>query len=169
MKNFILSVLFLALIPFTASAAPTAVAGTVPNLTVGGRTFTDLSNLIVLYAANQGSTYSTFRKRNSAVGYSVTAGKTLTIYAVRLISFFPTAAGSAIFQSDTDVGFNSASAPTNLVYFGGSAVSTVVYPPTAAGVSEMAIDFQVASGKYVGTGVPGSSAGGVIEVFGYEQ
>lgn len=96
-------------------AKPIGTLGTIPTLTVGGRVFTDLTNLLVLGAYNgTGTKYATFRKNNTSAGYFVTSGKTLTISALNVQSQDTSTSTSSVGlgYSTQDVGFNSASEPS---------------------------------------------------------
>ena len=76
-------------------AKPIGTLGTIPTITVGGRVFTDLDNLIVLTAYAQTGTAAgaTFREPVASSGYQVPGGQTLRILAVTARVVY--AAGSA--------------------------------------------------------------------------
>lgn len=107
-------------------ATPIGTLGTIPSLTVGGQVFTDLTTLIVLYGSVATTTrYTTLRKPGATSGYQVTTGKTMTIRAAKINYITPTGSPTINFlYGDTDVGINSASAPTNPVYLGGDSSSS---------------------------------------------
>lgn len=99
-------------------AKPIGTLGTIDTLTVGGRVFTDLTNLIILGMANGGGFNSTFRKQYptnvTGAGYQVTGGKSLTLWAAQILALG--ADNIQILYSDNDVGLSSGTAFTNPVY-----------------------------------------------------
>ena len=138
-------------------AIPIGTLGTIPTLTVGGRVFTDLTNLIILYGMSTTSTHnwSTLRKQNGSSGYTVTSGKTLTINAVTCITPNSTAPAVSLLYGTSDVGLDSGSAPTGAVYLaGGSSTNTIYISQCASSgsslsqISSGSVDFQVPAGKY---------------------
>lgn len=92
-----------------------SVVGARPNLVIGGMTFTDLDNLIVLTGSASASKWSTLRKQGTTVGYAVTAGKTLKVYAVQQTNEAASSLGIQLSQSDNDTGHNGTTAQTNAV------------------------------------------------------
>ncbi len=149
-----------------------------PYLLVGGQLFTDLANLIVLYASASGSATtdkSTFRLPNASSGYQVPASRTLRIYAARA-RIFATAAGGAgmfnILYGDADVGNAGNTAFTNPVYRGGVNInsqignkSSVSSPGNA--MFEEAFLFDVPTGKYPSTQCLDTANPANIIIFGY--
>lgn len=129
----------------------------VASLTVGGRVFTDLKNLIVLYCGNAASnTYSTARLPNATAGYEVPGGKTLRISAMRIASFSGTGSGTSIGigYSDNDAGIDVAvGSLTNPVHCGGSTGVTIVSGGRETGYfaadREASTNFTVPTGKYL--------------------
>lgn len=104
-------------------------------MVVGGVTFTDLENLLQLtaYAQGTGATNATFRLTSGSAGYQVPVGKSLYILAVRTIHIDTAVAASAtqsfnaqLCYADNDVGQASATAFTNQVYIGGSAIHAAI-------------------------------------------
>ncbi len=156
-------------------AKPIGTLGTIDTLTVGGRVFTDLVNIIVLGGYITTNTNSCLRKSNGAAGYAVTSGKTLTISAVRAQSGVTLSAtegvsGFSLAQADVDVGLDSASALTNPVYDRGTASFRTAYLFSAAGQNNVVdvggISLPVLATKYLA--VNGSSTAMSIMAFGYE-
>lgn len=132
------------------------VQGLKPTLQIGGRIFTDLSNLIVLTATvKTASRYTTLRKVGASAGYQVPVGKTFTAHAMRILG-----TGSAqmttgiLLYGDTDVGYDSASAPTNPIFPGGfSEVSAVramisIVNTTYYNSAEVSNFFKIIAQKY---------------------
>lgn len=154
------------------------IPSTRPTLQVGGRVFTDLTNLIVLGTRADGGQFGTFRDLNTNAGYQVTTGKTLTIHAARMI---PRDGGITthgnIFYGGNDVGLNSASAPTTPVYpIGDSSfivlkalLGTTGVPSdrTLEASNALNWDFQVPQSMYPQFTVTGSSA--LCIAYGYEN
>lgn len=100
-------------------AKPIGTLGTIDTLQIGGRIFTDLTNLIVLFSSVNSGTHATFLKTyptQGTSGYSVTGGKTLTVQAIQLFSQTAVNAFNLLYN-DIDVGFDSSTSFTNPVYF----------------------------------------------------
>lgn len=139
------------------------------NLVVGGRTFTDLTNLIVLSASDAaagGNTFSTLRAAGATSGYAVTALKTLTIevYGGNAEGGIPS---PVIGYGDTDVGQGSAAAPTNPVYLSGTNNKHTYVNSAASSPVYLNVRFPVPAGKYPFVKVFGASSFGMI-AYGYE-
>ncbi len=101
----------------TAVANPTAV----PSLTVGGRVFTDLANLITLYAfTTTALEYSCARKPTAAAGYTPSGAKKFVLHAAVNVTKATVADTSTVGYADNDLGVSSLAAPTNLVSLAGS-------------------------------------------------
>ncbi len=117
LERFGFALIGLLLLSTPAWADISGRSGTAPSVTVAGRTFTDLTNLKVLYCDLNGTgaiTYNACKLASGTASYQVTAGKTLTIEACQVIAQVPVA--SSYFNAgygDTDVGVRSAAAPTN--------------------------------------------------------
>lgn len=160
--------LFLA--SFSASAGPVGGSPAVPSLTVGGRVFTDLSNLITLYGYLGSNGKTTFRKTGAVSGYQVTSGKTLTLAAIRCFNdtAYTAGAGFQLFYSDNDTGVASVTVPTNPVYYGNDAANGWIYQAQSGVSLEQILNFPIPSGKYVG-GAGGASNSQSCWLFGYEQ
>lgn len=149
--------------------------GNIPLLTVGGRTFTDLTTLLVLVAYVTGANRSTARLPGATSGYQVTSGKT---YQIRAIQLAPsgTNGNGQLYYSDNDIGLSSGTALTNPIYqYGtvnaqgipivGSSTATI-----APALQQMPVHFNVAAQKYPGIEMT-NSGGGVnvgLHLFGYE-
>lgn len=145
-----------------------------PSITVGGRVFTDLKNLIVLRTAITnvgGATNGTGRLNTGSAGYQVTAGKTLKIKAVRAFGqTFTAAGGFYVCYSDNDVGVVSTTAFTNAKYSGNSSSLAICLNVNAIGVwYETAFDFDVPATKYAGAQQSSGTYQGMIEYYGYEE
>lgn len=118
------------------------------SLIIGGRTFTDLDNLIILAGYVVGGNYTTVRELNATAGYEVTAGKTLKILAIENT---PVDAGSSvdIGYGDDDKGVNAVSSPpTNAVPVCG-AIANMDFGASGAYIQrQQAINFEVPEGKF---------------------
>lgn len=149
--------------------------GTIDTLTIGGRVFTDLTNLITLYAAtNAVSTFATFRKNGSqvAAGYQVTSGKTLFIYAIQIQAEGAGGSEVAIAQTDTDVNLQSAGPLVSPIYFGTeSTIATpIIVGESGTGVVGITAGNPLGiatSGKYLSTDSLGTT-GCIVLAYGYE-
>lgn len=153
-------------------AKPIGTLGVIPTLTVGGWTFTDLTTLIILHAASSNSgDFYTLRKSNASAGYQVTAGKTYTINAVEIAM---ATVGSSIYYfgyGDTDVGFVSASPPTNAFYLANDSTLGGQLLPMALPVGQILgipMIFPIPALKYVFMSPAASAIVGSITTFGYE-
>ncbi len=144
--------------------------GTIPILTVGGRVFTDLTNLIFLIGSvNTAGRGCTGRKAGAASGYQVTAGKTLTIYAVKITCEDSAGAyGITLSQSDNDVGVNTATALTNAVVLCPLTTGFAIYAPASTGgQTTLEVSLPVLAAKYL-TGQASITRSGDFYTYGYE-
>lgn len=146
----------------------------IPFLQVGGRTFTDLSNLKVLYGhvVGAGNGNCTLRENNTSSGYVVPVGKTFKALAIKItvITSNSSSTPNNLLYADADVGLASSTAFTNPVYIINS--SAYYGLPSVLSTSnnqiESSIKFDVIAGKYLCFTNGGSVFAGSIEVFGYE-
>lgn len=138
-----------------------------PSLTVGGRVFTDLNNLITLSARVTGATYSTLRKPNGTSGYQVTAGKTLTIYAMKCVGISTTNAFKPGYGT-TDAGQNGAAPSGSVVFAGDIGTNTGFVISGAGSVLELAVNMTVPANDFPYI-VSGSASDCYCLAYGYEQ
>lgn len=120
------------------------------TLSIGGRVFTDLANLIYLYASAEANQYGTMRTQAGPAGYAVTSGKTLIIYAVRInILIADPASKIYIGYGDDDVGLSTPTAPTTPKFLAnvGQQASVILTTP-AVGLTETVLNFNVPATKY---------------------
>lgn len=145
----------------------------VPSLTIGGRVFTDVSSsLIVLYGNSVGGgalTNCGLRLGNGTAAYQVTAGKTLQIRAVKIMTSVTAAnSGCTFLYCDNDIGYRSNTAPTNPIYFGGSVSNFMGDGPFVAGqFTESAINFNIPATKFAGIITNGAGVY-YYQFYGYE-
>jgi len=141
--------------------------GNAPGLTVGGRVFTDLKNLIVLRAliGAGGNLYGTARQLNASAGYQVPTGKTLRVWAVREVTSVVNQAVN-IGYGDDDKGTSSASAPTNAVWQGGGVSLVLGKNSSQYGSYEYPTNFAIPAQKYPAA-YTDSTGGVVVEMWGY--
>ena len=147
--------------------------GPIPNLVIGGRTLTDIDNLIVLYAYVQGTTNTngTFRTK-AGVAYTPSGAKTFKILAVKTVGMITTVTanwGFGLGYSDNDVGVNGAVAYTNLVNLAGGA--TFFHPLSAIAPAsyEYPVDFTIPNGKYIACrSMTANLVVGHCFIYGYE-
>ncbi len=144
------------------------------QVTVGGRTFTNLANLKILIANVPGAgNWTTARDGSATAGYTPSGAKSFRVLAIRLVPSLNVTAKAYIAYGDNDKGVNSGSVATNPVYHGGGGIADYTFiagAPSAAGaygngISEMAVDFTIPNGKFPGTLIAG---GGCLFMFGYE-
>lgn len=148
----------------------------IPTLTIGGRVFTDLTNLKVLVGGFAGTANGncTMREASSSSGYTPSGSKAFRILAVQIIAI-SVAPGSfaGILYADNDVGLATNTAFTNAVYPGGdsrggffnSSASVV----TTTFSYETALNFRVPNGKYPAVTNNASTFNCGIRIFGYEE
>jgi len=141
--------------------------GNAPTITVGGRVFSDLKNLIVIRTrvGVGGNLYGTARSLNASSGYQVPAGKTLRITAVREVGSTLNQAVS-IGHGDDDKGMNSAAAPTNAVWQIGDKDGVLGKNTNQYGVTEFVTNFTIPTGKYP-CAYTDSTGGAIVEMWGY--
>lgn len=142
---------------------------TVPCLTVGGRVFTDLSNLIILttYVTGTSTYISTLRRANGSAGYQITAGKTLTIYAAQMHIIVASSVNIGLGYGDNDVGQLTTTVPTNPVYVAGAA-GVGIFSLAAIGFFEASTNFQIPATKYGFVNAQATAGAGTIRLYGYE-
>lgn len=176
MKKLItLLALTLSLNAFAIGGSSQVVA---PSLTVAGRVFTDLTNLIILYCQagiSATTTNCTFRKSGGSAGYTPSGSKAFKAYALTIENYnSSTSVGAAaqLLTTTADAGFDTATAFTGPVYLAANGGATFFGSNSVAtGVPfQYAIDFVVANTLYLSYTVPGStSLGSHALVYGYEQ
>ncbi len=144
--------------------------GSVDTITVGDRSFTDLTNIIILHgitATTNGR--CTLRKATGSAGYPVTAAKTLHVYAIRVTSTAASEIKGVMAQTDNDVGMSSATAFTNPVYFAGALTVDMGSSLANIGASyTLACDFTVAAGKFLSYDDNNSGQAAIIVAYCYE-
>lgn len=157
-------------------AQPIGTLGNVETLTIDGRTFVNLSSLIILQGWTSVNSHSVLRKAGASSGYAVTSGKTLTIDAFKILNGAATGllALATLCQCDVDIGMDVATAFTNAVNmtssslsfpFFGATVSTTIPSPMSQGFG--GIGFSVAATKFVGAIMQTASV--MIWAYGYES
>lgn len=152
-------------------------AAGIPSLTIAGRTFTDLTNLVVLTGFVNGTTTTNcaLRKQGGTSGYQVPASKTFKIAAI-VVEALQSAAGNNslvyLCYADNDVGISTATAFTNQVFMGGAAAAGVIGSaanPATSSQFQAAVQFDVPTGKYVSVQAASSALpSAVVRVYGYE-
>lgn len=144
--------------------------GSIPSLSVGGRLFTDITNLIILSGTANAAAggYCSARKPNASACYQVPTGKSYRLMAIQ-VSVLVIAAGAtiALGYQDADVGFGTNTAPTNLVQVAGSGNGTG-FSTNAIGITEYPLDFLIPAGKYLYTYNGGNVSAVQYRMFGYE-
>lgn len=142
--------------------------GNIPYITVGGRVFTDLDNLIVLHGNVNGAANgnSSLRKASASAGYQVPVGKTFKIMAVE--GFVTTAGFGALGYADNDVGIASNTAFTNQVNAANSNNNSLAFATTATGNISNNFRFDVPAQKFPLITNSGNTTVGQVRVYGYE-
>lgn len=145
--------------------------GTSPTLEIGGRVFTDLTNLKTLICTAETTNNGTFREINGSAGYQVPVGKKFKVLGVKALVANATVQGAAGFSyADNDIGINSASALTNQVQLFGASSAGFAYLTTSVGVFENAFCESnapfVPAGKYLIQNAPTSFV--ICYVYGVE-
>ncbi len=146
-----------------------ATVATIESLTVGGRVFTDLNNLIVLYGragSGGGGPNATFRLSSASSGYAVPASKVLTIMAYKIINLFSSTQVTGLNYADNDVGFISAAAFTSPVYYAGAS-NFDLGTPSSGSFLDGDLNFEVPASKYIGYSNNISTAGISFFIYGY--
>ena len=141
----------------------------IPSLTIGGRVFTDLTNLLIFSGPVAGAAngITTLRRMNASAGYQVTAGKTLYLLAIEINTFTAVATTAlSVGYSDTDLGRLVNTAPTNPVYMEGAA--GYGFPTIATGKIEYGMIFTVPATKYPFINNSGNATTAQIRIYGYE-
>lgn len=121
--------------------------GQADSLTIGGRVFTDLDNLVILHGLTTANGFATCRRGADSAGYQIPTGKKLKIFAATFNSRTAASASPAFGYGNTDVGSNSAAAPTTPVYNAGDFGQ--VAAAAAGNVVSYNYFFEVPAGKYV--------------------
>lgn len=136
---------------------PIGNLGTIPTLSLGGFTITDITNLKFLSGFGDSTNLrNTLRATGTSSGYVVPGGKTFRVIAILVAN--DTAGGNvAPGYADNDVGQNSTTAFTNPVFaFTGTTTPkqyTVSLPAVTAAAPFYAIPikFDIPTGKYAVT------------------
>lgn len=148
----------------------------IPTLTVGGRVFTDLKNLITLTAWLGTPNWSILRKVGASAGYTPSGSLAFRAWA---IDFRPSTAtavanqtGPSLFYADADTGLNNTTALTNRVNLGGD--STIGFGNSAvlAQSIQSAINWLMPNGKYMGVALDNAGSAGtrnIVFIYGYEE
>lgn len=141
-------------------------APTIPNIQLGGRTITDLSNMIMLSGVCNGAALgnSGLRVPFAAGARVVTSGKTFRVVAVTMST--QTAGGALLGYCDNDPGMGTNTALTNAVYFCTSGLA-----PMNGAVNthiERAIQYDVPAGKYLFCSNGAGALVANVAVYGYE-
>lgn len=147
--------------------------GTIETVTVGGRVFTDMQNLIILTTGTIGGALNgTLRQigSQSGAGYTPSGANNFRALAVRAVGY-TAGTGIELAQSDNDVGIQAATALTNPVYFGtedsGGGVPMLFTPNVSNGQDERAISGLILNGKFCSAVT--TSTGALVIVYGYEE
>lgn len=131
-----------------------SVSAPSPSLVVGGRVFTDLTNLITLFGSCNGSARVWTQLGDFNGPYQVTAGKTLYLSAaevtVRVVDGSSTTVDLSIGYGDVAAGLQATTQPTGAVYVGGDdGNSASQFPVNAVGQIQYGFSpLRIPSGKF---------------------
>lgn len=162
---------------------PVGTLGTIPTVTVGGRVFTDLTNLKILSTSLAASSnkyaplYDTTPGGTPGV-YQVPGGKTFIIYAIKYRleqASGGTSLAGGLFYGDTALADNDAGPLTNPVgaISGNAGITSnadLIFTDTWGTANpnlEMSIGGQVPTGKYLHI-FQNTALGSHVTVYGYE-
>ena len=146
------------------------VPGVRPILEVGGKVFTNVGSLIVLwnYSSASATPRSTARKTFTGSGYTPSGTKTFEIGAIRVTSDTSSAVQLRFAYVDADIGFDTTTSFTNPVYgAGNSNVRTHHAYPTAGIYQQLGMYAIVPNAKYIGVEL-GTNSVYIGNFFGYE-
>lgn len=152
--------------------------GNIDTISIGGRVFTDLTNLIMLYTYIQNggaAQYGTFRKAGGTTGYTPSGGLTFKFSAARISQLATTLNGTGSFTvgySDNDMGFAGTS-PTNGKYIANSSAAyyfgvTTLASGNAGLIEEAVMDFVCPNTKFPFALYVPASLNASVQAFGYE-
>ena len=145
-----------------------ATPATIPSLEVGGRTFTDLNNLIIVHAqVRSASGYTPFRK-DDGTDYTPSVGKSFRVLAMRLHA---TTASAGIYLFTTTVAQveeAGAAAAGRVDYnYGFNAAGTAFYGGGVGFYTEHTINWLVGNSLF--PGMFSTSANSGVWLYGYEE
>lgn len=138
------------------------------TLTIGGRVFTDLTNLIQVRCAVGGvDGNASFRKYDGTSGYLPSGSNNIRWLAYK--AYVQTAGKAAITSSTNDCGIATTTTPTGGAFIGGDLDAGVITGGQAANtLQEGPLNWLVNNGEY--TSIQGDGAVLVFaELFGYEE
>lgn len=139
----------------------------IPSLTVGGRVFTDLDNLIILSGGKLlTNTRWTYRKAGESTGFQVPAGKIFRIMAVNATGS-TSGLGMAIAQSDNDAGMNTTTALTNPIYEDSIGGITIESGNARGDIREISLNFPILAEKFISASSYATSGSLICRIYGY--
>lgn len=108
-----------------------------------------VSNVIYLGGyATASAHYATLRKPNSSSGYQTTSGKTLHIFAACVTSQSTTQMQFGLCYGTSDIGMDSASAPSGVSNNFGTASFNFIASPNSVPATVVQTDFQTPASDY---------------------
>lgn len=148
----------------------TVFASVRPSLTVGGRVFIDLTNLIQVCSIMNAGGNTTFRKDYASAGYQITAAKTYYISAARTQITTVEAGGRIDWgYGDNDIGQGTTTAATNLKYQGNSAAFGTLRDTGVVGNQETSFSRVPMPAQKYPQLVYGTTMRGNTWLYGYEE
>jgi len=152
--------------------------GMVDSLTIGGRTFTDLTNLISLVGNVTSGAFTTLRKLDATSGYTPSGSNKFKVHAIKMFLVNASAASNSSLNlgyGDTDSGVGGG-APTTPKYVGNDATNAHIFPIPWVGTANGPIQdtFELAYGQpftIPNTKFPfvtGNAVQAQVIIYGYE-
>lgn len=139
------------------------------NLQVGGMTFTDLKNLIVLHGRFTGTNRATLRRPNTTSGYAVPANHQLRLLAAKItVAATGTNTIATLGYADNDIGFNAATLFANAVQMGETNEAAQAFLKTSlTNPQTNECNFVVPASKYVYCTNNGTVINAFVTAYGY--
>lgn len=152
--------------------------GAVDSLTIGGRTFTDLTNLISLVGDVQSGAYTTFRQLDGTSGYTPSGSNKFKVHAIKIFLVNSGEAANSTINfgyGNNDVGVGGG-APTSPKYVGNDSTNGHIFPVPWQGTANGPVDnnfelaygqpFTIPNGKF--PFATGNAVQAQVLVYGYE-
>lgn len=136
------------------------------SLTVGGRVFTDLANLIVIRNYATGATYSAMKSNatGTPTAYTPSGAKKLRVLAIEAVTIEAGNSIRSMGSADNAVADNAAGAPTNPVPWRLGVVSNAsANAQMGTNAQQYACNEVIPNGKY------GYCQGIAMTMYGYEE
>lgn len=140
----------------------------IPNLTIAGRIFTDLKNLIYLVAEADTDKYSSFFNLETGAYYTPSAGKKFRLCAFKVIKEVVAGRGDFNFGTGSDYVYASTPAPTNYAILGAGPQACMLPANDDYRIEEIT-NLILPNAKYLCMRNQSPSVALMVTVFGYEE